>query len=76
MNNPASVKAGSQIPFMIYFTKPFREKHPEAMELVRNFSKKKFNTKYLMNTIMEIAGYDVCDYDVFEKSLFEGKLKY
>lgn len=71
-NDPESFKAGCQVPFMIYFTKQFRDNHPEIVEHIRSFTDKAFNTTFLMNTIMEISGYDICGHNVFENSLFEG----
>lgn len=69
---PASFDAGCQIPFMIYFTTPFREKHPEIVERTRSIRNKEFNTNYLMNTILDIAGYDLQP-SIYKESLFEGK---
>lgn len=73
MTDKKSFEAGCQIPFMIYFTRLFREEHPEILERVRAASGKRFNTSFLMNTVMDMAGYDIPGYDVYEKSLFEGK---
>lgn len=70
---PESFDAGCQIPFMIYFTKPFREKYPEIVERTSLGSDREFNTKYLMNTIMDIAGYDIPESSIYKNSLFEGK---
>lgn len=70
--DPKSFECACRIPFMIYFTPLFREKHPELVEKVRSVSDVPFNTKYLMNTIMDMAGYDVCGYEVFDNSLFKG----
>lgn len=70
---PESFDAGCRIPFMIYFTKPFREKYPEIVEQTRSVNKKVFNTNYLMNTIMDITGYNLPESSIFKNSLFEGK---
>lgn len=72
MTDLKSFEAGCQIPFMIYFTKQFIDNHPEIVEHVRSFTNKPFNTTYLMNTVMDMAGYDICGYNVFEKSIFGG----
>lgn len=72
LNDSVSFKAGCQIPFMVYFTKPFRENYPEIVERTRSFWGEEFNTKYLMNTIMDMSGYDICGYNVLRRSLFGG----
>lgn len=58
---------------MIFFPTQFKEEYPGIVENVRCMANKKFNTKYLMNTIMDMAGYDICDSTIYVNSLFKGK---
>lgn len=74
MSVPESFEAGCRIPFMIYFTPKFRAAHPNVLDRVFQFKDKKFETKYLMNTIMELSGYDIVNSNSYGNSLFEGKL--
>lgn len=71
--DPVSFEAGCRIPFMIYYTRRFRDKHPEIVERTKSCANVRFNTKYLMNTIMDMAGYDFCDSTIFDRSLFRGR---
>lgn len=74
MSVPESFEAGCRIPFMIYFTPKFRAAHPNVVDRVFQFKDKKFETKYLMNTIMELSGYDIVNSNSYSNSLFEGEL--
>lgn len=74
MSVPESFEAGCRIPFMIYFTPEFRSLHPEIVAKIRQFKDKKFETKFLMNTIMELSGYNIKNSGAYNNSLFEGKL--
>ena len=71
---PESFKAGCQIPFMIYFTPGYRAAYPETVSRIRSYRDKTFETRYLMNTIMELSGFDIKGSDAYNKSLFEGNL--
>lgn len=72
MSDPKSFALSTRIPFFIYFTKPFREKYPALIKTARESIEKDFDTRYLMNTIMDISGYDLSGYDVLKHSLFNG----
>lgn len=74
IGNPESFEAGCRIPFMIYFTEKFRQNHPETIAKIRKFTDKEFNGCYLMNTVMELAGYDITGADLFKNSLFGGEI--
>ena len=71
--DPNSFKFACQIPLMIYFTTPLREKYSDVFSSLYLYKDKPFNSKYLMNTIMDIAGYDIPEYSINDNSLFEGK---
>lgn len=74
LSDPESFKAGCQIPFMIYFTPGYRTVHPETVSRIRHYRDKPFETKYLMNTIMEFTGFDIKGSDAYKNSLFEGNI--
>lgn len=58
-NDPASVKAGLQIPFVIYTTASYRTAHPEVMAILQKMSASPYNTEHLMDLVLRVAGYQV-----------------
>ncbi|MDE6497835.1 MAG: phosphoethanolamine transferase [Muribaculaceae bacterium] len=73
IGDPESFRMGCQIPFMIYLTDKYRQKHPDMIEILSKYKDNAFETKYLMNTILDIAGYDIIGDCTHENSLFKGQ---
>lgn len=70
-NNEKSIKAGTEIPFIVYISHKFQTNFPEDCERIRNAVNKKFRTDNMIYTIMDIIGTDFknCS-DVKKYSLF------
>ncbi len=71
INNPISYKAGIEVPFMVYTTPLFREKHPQLQERIERSVSTPYRTDSIMYTIMDVAGIETlngCSYK--HKSLF------
>jgi len=64
-----SRKYGTEIPFMIYTSPLYKEKHPEMVERIKANQNRKFRTDDLIYTIMDIAGCDFEDGSVKKYSL-------
>lgn len=69
-----SFEAGCHVPFMVHYTPQFRKNHPHIVAKIDSHKDDYFETKYLMNTILELAGYKIKGHDTFAKSLFKGRL--
>ena len=55
-DDPVSVEAGREIPFMVYLAEPFRRAHPALAERIIRSADREVNTTYLIYTIMDLAG--------------------
>lgn len=58
-NNSASVKAGLQIPFVVYTTPNYRADHPEVMTTLQKMSVSPYNTENLIDLVLDVTGYQV-----------------
>ncbi|WQV20896.1 phosphoethanolamine transferase [Helicobacter pylori] len=62
-------KAGLEIPFMIYVSDIFKEKHPEKVELIKNALNKPFMSDDLIHSLLPLVGIHTKD-EVESKNLF------
>ena len=68
----ASQKQGKKIPFMVYVSPLFQERHPDKVERMRASIDKPFCTDKFIYAVMDVAGYRFADNDDVKKySLFE-----
>lgn len=58
-NNQASVKAGLQIPFVIYTTASYRTAHPDVLKVLHKMSARPYYTEHLMDLVLRVTGYQV-----------------
>ncbi|GAA8574331.1 hypothetical protein KYTH32_14320 [Helicobacter pylori] len=65
-------KAGLEIPFMIYVSGIFKEKHPEKVELIKNALNKPFMSDDLIHSLLPLVGIHTKD-EVESKNLFSPK---
>ena len=56
LRNPESMRVAHAIPFMIYTTPLFKEKHPIIQNKIETSTSKKYRTDNIMYTIMDVAG--------------------
>ncbi|MBR5594066.1 MAG: phosphoethanolamine transferase [Bacteroidaceae bacterium] len=71
-DNTISVNAAMQIPFMVYTSPLFREKHPELQQRIENAVSRPYRTDSIMYTIMDVAGVEsVNSVSYKQKSLFK-----
>lgn len=57
-SNTVSERSAKQIPFMVYTTSLFREKHPEMQLRIENAVNRSYRTDSIMYTIMDVAGVE------------------
>lgn len=57
-NNKQSYEAGIQIPFFVYATATYKEKHPSMWQTINSMKDKPFNTENLMPLALNIIGYE------------------
>lgn len=70
--NTVSVNVAKQIPFMVYTSPLFREKHPELQWRIKNAVNRPYSTDSIMYTIMDIAGVETVNGVSYKhKSLFK-----
>ncbi len=62
-------KAGLEIPFMIYVSDIFKEKHPEKVELIKNALNKPFMSDDLIHSLLPLVGIRTKD-EIESKNLF------
>ncbi len=62
-------KAGLEIPFMIYVSDLFKEKHPEKVELIKNALNKPFMSDDLIHSLLPLIGIHTKD-EIESKNLF------
>ncbi len=62
-------KAGLEIPFMIYVSNIFKEKHPEKVELIKNALNKPFMSDDLIHSLLPLIGIHTKD-EIESKNLF------
>lgn len=66
-----------QIPFMVYTTRFFREKHPELQRRIESSVNRPYRTDSIMYTIMDVAGVEsVNGVSYKHKSLFKKQVGY
>ncbi|GAA7751486.1 phosphoethanolamine transferase [Helicobacter pylori] len=65
-------KAGLEIPFMIYVSDIFKEKHPEKIKLIKNALNKPFMSDDLIHSLLPLVGIHTKD-EVESKNLFSPK---
>ncbi|GAA7050237.1 hypothetical protein AOH456_13840 [Helicobacter pylori] len=65
-------KAGLEIPFMIYVSDIFKEKHPEKVKLIKNALNKPFMGDDLIHSLLPLVGIHTKD-EVESKNLFSPK---
>ncbi|WP_154450423.1 phosphoethanolamine transferase [Helicobacter pylori] len=65
-------KAGLEIPFMIYVSDTFKEKHPEKVKLIKNALNKPFMSDDLIHSLLPLVGIHTKD-EVESKNLFSPK---
>ena len=69
---PVSENAGREIPFMVYTSPLFREKHPDLQQRIENAVERPYRTDSIMYTIMDVAGVEsVNGVSYKHKSLFK-----
>ncbi|MGL2689965.1 phosphoethanolamine transferase [Helicobacter pylori] len=62
-------KAGLEIPFMIYVSGIFKEKHPEKVKLIKNALNKPFMSDDLIHSLLPLVGIRTKD-EIESKNLF------
>lgn len=62
-------KAGLEIPFMIYVSDIFKEKHPEKVKLIKNALNKPFMSDDLIHSLLPLVGIHTKD-EIESKNLF------
>ncbi|WRC47254.1 phosphoethanolamine transferase [Helicobacter pylori] len=65
-------KAGLEIPFMIYVSDIFKEKHPEKVKLIKNALNKPFMSDDLIHSLLPLVGIRTKD-EIESKNLFSPK---
>ena len=71
-NDAISVGAAKKIPFMVYTSPLFREKHPELQQRIEGAVSRPYRTDSIMYTIMDIAGVETVNGVSYKhKSLFK-----
>lgn len=72
IGNRKSECAGRDIPFMVYTSPLFREKHPELQLRIENAVDRPYRTDSVMYTIMDVAGIETVNGVSYKhKSLFK-----
>lgn len=57
-NDPKSLAAGKNIPFLVYLTRKYSQEHPELDTRLKQSLHKEFETENLVYTIMDILNVD------------------
>ncbi|WQX05896.1 phosphoethanolamine transferase [Helicobacter pylori] len=65
-------KAGLEIPFMIYVSDIFKEKHPKKVKLIKNALNKPFMSDDLIHSLLPLVGIHTKD-EIESKNLFSPK---
>ncbi len=65
-------KAGLEIPFMIYVSDVFKEKHPKKVKLIKNALNKPFMSDDLIHSLLPLVGIHTKD-EIESKNLFSPK---
>lgn len=72
IGNLKSEEAGTNIPFVVYTSPIFREKHPELQQRIENAVNRPYRTDSVMYTIMDVAGVETVNGVSYKhKSLFK-----
>ena len=72
IGNLKSEEAGTNIPFVVYTSPIFREKHPELQQRIENAVNRLYRTDSVMYTIMDVAGVETVNGVSYKhKSLFK-----
>lgn len=69
-NNPESIEAGTNIPFMIYTSPLYQQNFPNEMEQIKRSTEQPFRTDDMIYTIMDIIGVFIKEESLEGKSLF------
>lgn len=70
-NNPMSVAAGSNIPFLVYMSPLYQKKFPEMTERIKQAVHRPYSTGYFLYTLVDVMGgkfknnADVENYSLF-----------
>ncbi|GAA9317116.1 hypothetical protein TH0341_12800 [Helicobacter pylori] len=65
-------KAGLEIPFMIFISDIFKEKHPKKVKLIKNALNKPFMSDDLIHSLLSLVGIHTKD-EIESKNLFSPK---
>lgn len=68
-SNPISSKAGYDIPFLIYATKTYRQRHPDTMERMKRSINRHFDMEDAPYLMMDLMQCDFKNHDAARKSL-------
>lgn len=60
-NNPESLKAGRQIPFMVYCSKNYQQRHPDIINALKKNEHTEWCVSETIYTLMKFIGYTVKD---------------
>ena len=66
-NDPKSVKAGKDIPFMIYCSSSFMENNKSIMDNIKNSLNRKIFTENILYTVLNLANYKMEGQDMDEQ---------
>ena len=71
-NDVISVSESKKIPFMVYTTRLFRDRHPELQKRIENAVNRPYRTDSIMYTVMDVAGVETVNGVSYRhKSLFK-----
>lgn len=68
-SNPISSKAGYDIPFLIYATETYRQRHPDTVERMKRSVNRHFDMEDAPYLMMDLMQCDFKNHDVVRKSL-------
>lgn len=71
LNNPSAPMR--EIPFLIWTSATFKEKHPKLIKRMQSATNRPFNTTNLIHTIMDICGIQTQDYQAEKSLLYTNK---
>lgn len=74
--DPASYLAGTEIPFIVYPTNSYIEKHPDEIIRLKQSSNTVFNTEDMIYTILDIANFQFADDNSVEEHSLLTKEQY
>ena len=72
INDVISVSESKKIPFMVYTTRLFRDRHPELQKRIENAVNHPYRTDSIMYTVMDVTGVETVNGVSYKhKSLFK-----